>query len=327
MHAIHDKLDSWYSHLCHWADNGEYEIQRDLDRIGKWAETWATRAAVKKNGAQEFIYDSRLPDFLPELLPFQNHPDFINAPEPFRAAALSCAWLAYNEKTVAIESKIVGPACVHLIDGNVDLDAQNVREPVAQALVDESYHILMVVKASELTRKLRGLTQLRLPQFQIVTSLLHARAAHSEQWKKTLVQLATAVVAEILVSDYLSLISRAMAIQPLNRITTEMHRRDEATHNGLFKCLGSMIYHSLRPHEREFFVRALAEPSGWFADPELDVWQSVLSQIEFPNAERIIRDCRVNHKDREVHLDLSTLEVLFADFGVDEKIREQVVAR
>jgi hypothetical protein len=115
-------------------------------------------------------------------------------------------------------------------------------------------------------------------------------------------------------------LSNADDIQPLNRITTEIHRRDESAHNGLFKSLGAIIYHGLSPREKEFFVRALAEPSIWFASPELDVWEAMLRQIDFPGAERMIRDCRARRGDRGIRLDLSTLETLFADLGVENRL-------
>ncbi len=322
MQPVQDRVSYWYQQLRRWAESGCYILERDLDRVGKCADSWIGRASVKKDEPDVRIYDPRLPDYLPELLPFHNHPDFINAPEAFRAAALSCAWIAYNEKTVAIESKIVSPACVHLIDGDVNgLDGPKLREAVSQALVDESYHTLLVVKATELTRKLRNLSALRLPQFQMVINLRRAQADHPEPWKKILIQLATAVVSEILVSDYLSLLSGATGIQPLNRVTTEIHRTDEAAHNGLFKSLGAMIYHALSRDEREFFVDALTQPSIWFSNPELDVWESMLNQIKFPSSDRIIHDCRQTQKECEVRLDLTTLEALFTDLGVEEKLQ------
>jgi hypothetical protein len=327
VQSIHTEIDRWARQLSLWASTEGCDLQRDLDRLTKIAGSWAGRAAVKMDepACESAAYDSRRPDFLPELLPFHDHPDFVNAPEPFRQAALSCGWLAYNEKTVAIESRIVTPACMHLVDSDVaGLCGERLREPVAQALVDESYHILLVVRACGLTRRLRGLTDLRIPQFELVTNMRRCQAAYAEPWKKILIQLATAVVSEILVSDYLSLLAQARNIQPLNRITTEIHRRDEAAHNGLFKSLGAVIYHALSAVEKEFFVRALTLPAAWFASPELEVWQAMLRQIGFPNADRILRDCRADRQGRQACLDLTTLEVLFSDLGIEaEKVREQ----
>jgi alpha-N-dichloroacetyl-p-aminophenylserinol N-oxygenase len=299
-----------------------HDPQRDLDRLERLVHSWPARACVRRADSEpDLAYDTSKPDFLPELLPFHDHPTFLRAPEPYRQAALSCGWLAYNEKTVAIESKVVSPACMHLIDGDVaGFQRHRYSQAVSQALVDESYHILLVLHANGVTRRERGLSELHIPSFELVTHMRRHQEKFAERWQKILIQLASAVVSEVLVSDYLRLLSNADDIQPLNRITTEIHRRDESAHNGLFKSLGAIIYHGLSPREKEFFVRALAEPSIWFASPELDVWEAMLRQIDFPGAERMIRDCRARRGDRGIRLDLSTLETLFADLGVENRL-------
>ncbi|MGH7170484.1 MAG: diiron oxygenase, partial [Gemmataceae bacterium] len=197
------------------------------------------------------------------------------------------------------------------------------RASVAQALTDESFHILLVVQATGVTRQRRRLQELALPSFDLVALMQQHQEKHPEKWKKILIQLATAVVSEVMVSEYLSRLSNAASIQPLNRITTEIHRRDESAHNGLFKSLGALIYNGLNAREREFFVGALAQPSLWFASPELDVWEAMLTQIGFPGGERMIADCRIQRRDRDIHLDLSTLETLFADLGVENSLRSR----
>jgi hypothetical protein len=307
---------------------GESDLERDRDRIERLRESWLVRANVRKTGPDLILdYDDGKPDFLTELLPFRDHPLFTKAPEPFKQAALSCGWIAYNEKTVAIESKIVSPACMHLIDNEVaGFPRHRYRDAVAQALVDESFHILLVVQATNVTRRRRRLAELTLPAFELVGSMQRHQENHPERWKKILVQLATAVVSEVMVSDYLRLLSGAADIQPLNRITTEIHRRDESAHNGLFKSLGAVIYHGLSRREREFFVESLARPSYWFASPELDVWEAMLRQINFPGAETIIADCRAQRRADGARLDLSTLETLFADLGVENSMRARALA-
>jgi hypothetical protein len=301
------------------------DLQRDRDRIERLTDSWSSRANVRKVGPDLSLdYDASKPDFLTELLPFHDHPIYQNAPEEFKRAALSCGWIAYNEKTVAIESKIVSPACMHLIDGEVaGFPCHRYRDSVAQALTDEAFHILLVVQATGVTRQRRRLHELTLPSFELVASMQRHQEKHSEKWEKILIQLAAAVVSEVMVSDYLSLLSNASHIQPLNRVTTEIHRRDESAHNGLFKSLGAVIYHGLNAREREFFVGALSQPSIWFASPELDVWEAMLTQIGFPGGERMIADCRAQRRARGIHLDLSTLETLFADLGVDNTLRSR----
>jgi hypothetical protein len=299
------------------------DLDRDHDRIERLTDSWYSRANVRKTGSPAPLgYDDKKPDFLLDLLPFYDHPTFQKAPEELKQMALSCGWIAYNEKTVAIESKIVGPACMHLINNEVFGFPRNVYRPaVAQALTDESFHVLLVVQATGVTRVRRRLEGLTLPAFDLVSSMQRHQERHPEKWKKILIQLAAAVVSEVMVSDYLSRLSGATEIQPLNRITTEIHRRDESAHNGLFKSLGAIIYHGLSRQEKEFFVEALAQPSIWFASPELDVWESMLRQIGFPGAEAMIADCRAQRWNKGVHLDLSTLERLFADLGVEYALR------
>jgi hypothetical protein len=308
--------------------NGKDDLQRDHDRIERLEDSWTSRACVRKPPLDLTLdYDPKKPDFLAELLPFHDHPIYQKAPEEYKQAVLSCGWIAYNEKTVAIESKIVSPACMHLIDGEVSgFPRHRHRSAVAQALTDEAFHILLVVQATGVTRQQRQLHDLRLPAFDLVNRMQQHQEKHPEEWKKILIQLATAVVSEVMVSEYLSRLSNAFDIQPLNRLTTEIHRRDESAHNGLFKSLGAVIYHGLNAREREFFVGALSQPSLWFASPELDVWEAMLKQINFPDAERMIADCRAQRRSKDIHLDLSTLETLFADLGVESTLRARAIS-
>jgi hypothetical protein len=319
---------SWDEDVLAPANNGKDDLQRDRDRIERLRDSWPSRANVRKPLLDVALdFDPSKPDFLAELLPFHDHPIYQKAAEEHKQAALSCGWIAYNEKTVAIESKIVSPACMHLIDGEVwGFPRHRYRSAVAQALTDEAFHILLVVQATGVTRQQRKLKHLVLPSFELVNSMQQHQEKHPERWKKILIQLATAVVSEVMVSEYLSRLSNAFNIQPLNRITTEIHRRDESAHNGLFKSLGAVIYHGLDPRAREFFVGALSQPSLWFASPELEVWEVMLKQIGFPGAEQMIADCRAQRRSRDIHLDLSTLEALFADLGVEGTLRSRAIS-
>lgn len=310
MQAGHDAWSGFVSAASRLA-----HLEDETDPFAKFVASWPDRAAVKRRETDlSEVFDSRRPDFLTELLPFNDHEDFLRAPEKFRRAALSCGWLAYNAKTIAIESKIVSPACMHVIDGELPgIPARRFRESVAEALVDESYHILLTSNACDITRINRGLDHVRLPQFELVTAMLREQARHAEPWKKILVQVATAVVSEMLVSDYLKLLSESDEVQPLNVLTTAIHRKDESAHNGLFKTIGTQLHHYLAPHEQEFFLQLLAKPAQWFASAELDVWHSMLNQIGFPRAERMMADCRDQKQLTQLGLDLSTLQRLYEE--------------
>jgi hypothetical protein len=47
----------------------------------------------------------------------------------------------------------------------------------------------------------------------------------------------------------------------------------------------------------------------------------MLRQIGFPGAEAMIADCRAQRRAKDVHLDLGTLDTLFADLGVENRFR------
>lgn len=299
--------------------HGNDDLRPVLEALGKMAASWPNRAAVKKDELDvEALYNDSMPDFLEELIPFKDHPDFACAPEPLKQKVLSCGWLAYNEKTIAIETKIISPACIHVIQAEVPGVTYEVcKEAMAQTFVDEAYHTLLLVNACRVTRQRRGLETLRIPEFSLVTNMLEAQHTHPERWKQILIQVIWATVSEISISDYLRLLSGATSIQPLNTLTTEIHRRDEAAHTGLFKKIGHMLFAALSDKEREFFVTHLAKPMTWFSSLELGVWRAMLEQIEFPHADRIIADCAARQDYDLTRRDFSAVAEMASTLGID----------
>ena len=150
------------------------------------------------------VFDSAKPDYLESLVPFRRHPVYESANDEMKRLALSCGWIAYNEKTIAIESKVV----------------------------------------------------------------------------------------------------------------------NESVHNALFKSLGAAIFGSLNRRERGFFTRVLPLPIEWFSSAELEVWRAMLRQIDFPDADGMIDDCLCERRSLAAGLDLTTLDDLYADLGIE---REPVV--
>ena len=288
--------------------------------LHRLANNWGRRARVKQPELDgETLFDDSKDDFIPDLLPFQDHPAFLAAPDDMRKQILSCGWLAYNEKTVDIESKIVAPACHHIIAGDVPGLQDGVSKQIAgQTLVDEAYHELLVLKACQVTRDRRGLGAMFLPESQLIVKMRHAQAQCSAQWQKVLVQLATAIVSEVFISDYLRLLSQEMAIQPFNRLTVEAHRRDELAHGSIFKGLTKCLYGSLSQHEREFFIEVLPKPVHWFANIELEVWQAMLQHIGFRATDTVIRDCRSANEENLARIDYSDLIALAEELDLLE---------
>jgi P-aminobenzoate N-oxygenase AurF len=296
----------------------ESQARALLRRLGA---DWARRARVKRTELQPILDDDR-DDFIAALLPFQDHPAFLAASEEMRRRILSCGWLAYNEKTVDIESKIVAPACHHIIGGDVPGLADWASKQIAgQTLVDEAYHELLVLNACQLTRRRRGLEAVTLPESELIVEMRRAQAQCGARWQRVLVQLATAIVSEVFISDYLSLLSRETSIQPFNRLTVAAHRHDELVHGSIFKGLASCLYGSLDQRQREFFVEVLPKPVRWFANVELEVWRAMLQQIGFPAADTVIRDCHRANDESLGRIDYSDLIALAEELGFFERQR------
>jgi P-aminobenzoate N-oxygenase AurF len=287
------------------------------DFLRRLAANWPRRAQVKRDELVASPADSEKDDFIPELLPFKDHPLYVAAPAPMKRKILSCGWLAYNEKTVDIEAKIIHPACQAIVHRHVPgLRDGASREVASQTMIDEAYHILIVGRANEITRQLRGLQSVPIPECNLVKQMQACMEAQSEGWQRLLVQLATAIVSEVFISDYLRLLSQEQSIPAFNRLTVDAHRRDELAHEPIFRALAKFIYADLSREQQEFFMTVLPKPVRWFASLELDVWQTMLEHIGFEDATTLIGDCRGIGEQHLGGLDYSRLIALAEELGM-----------
>lgn len=298
--------------------------------LGKMASIWERRAQVKKEiFPKTDILDPSKPDFLVDLLPFGEHPDFLAASENMQQKILSCGWLAYNEKTIAIESAIISPACNYILYGLIPGANDSIsRQLISETLVDEAYHILMVVNACKITSQQRQLTITHFPMFSLEKNMKMTQDKFSEDWQKRLVCLATAIVSEIFISDYLDQLSGEEGIQPLNRLTVEAHRKDELAHSNIFTHLTKCIYASLSAKEKKFFAEMLPQPVRWFADGEFDVWEHMLEQIGFKKIRTVIEDSRRLNDKRIDKIDFSGIISLAGELGIlDDKLGREAFVK
>ncbi len=300
------------------------EISHSRQLLNKMANNWSRRAQVvqAKNHNQEFnspelAFDPAREDFRIDLLPFKDHPAFLEASLKMQQQILSCGWIAYNEKTVDIESKVVSPACNHIIHQEVPgVDDGVGREIASDTLVDEAYHVLLVMQACRITREQRGLQSLKLPSFNLVKQMMLEQAKYSESWQKILVQIVTATVSEVFISDYLNLLAKDTNIQPMNRLIVDTHRQDEMAHHSIFTNLAQCIYTKLSPVQQEFFVDVLPLPVRWFANSELEVWQTILEYIGFSKTREVLADCAVTDEVNLTRIDYSGMISLAEELGL-----------
>ncbi|MBG0568053.1 diiron oxygenase [Actinoplanes aureus] len=297
-----------------------------LDRL---ATAWRRRAYVKKDELDPFFEDDGKEDFLESLLPFRHTPQYASAAPELKSLVLSCGWLMYNAKTVQIETEIVNPSCLNIVQREMPgLHDHETQLAVCETMVDESYHVHLVEQASRLTRRRRGLDGLVIPRFNLVRHMREREDGFAEGWQKRMVRFATAVVSEIFISDYLHLLSDSTEIQAFNRETVAAHRHDELAHSPLFRSLAQLFTAELTASERATFAEVLPEPVIWFADRELDTWLAVLQQIEFPQAEEMIRECRAAGTADLTKLDYSGVLTLAEEIGVlDDATDRDLFAR
>jgi hypothetical protein len=268
------------------------DLSRSRILLSKIASTWARHAYVKKPELEPFFEEDK-EDFLEHLLPFRDMPQYQVCPPELKSKILSCGWLMYNAKTVQIETEIVNPACLSIIQRRVPgLHGDDSQRAVCEAIVDEVYHVHLVEQASRLTRSRRALEHIVIPTFNLVRHMQKRQHEYSDSWQRRMVRFATTVVSEIFISDYLHLLSESESIQAFNRMTVAAHRHDELIHGSLFRSLTKLFASELTESQRVIFAGLLPEAVIWFADRELDAWLTVLQQIGFRQADKMIGECK-----------------------------------
>lgn len=107
--------------FCYQNDKHETTFFHKKDNISwtkailhKLSQSWENRAKVRNNELGNNIFILEKQDFLSDLLPFKEHPIFIEASEEEKNAILTCGWLAYNEKTIELENFVLMPTCLDI---------------------------------------------------------------------------------------------------------------------------------------------------------------------------------------------------------------------
>ncbi|MEM8721514.1 MAG: diiron oxygenase [Cyanobacteria bacterium P01_G01_bin.39] len=157
------------------------------------SENWSSRAQVKKEEIANNVFLLEKEDFLADLLPFNEHPLFITARETDKRNILSCGYLAYNNKTLEIESSLIAPACFEVLhEVFPGVDSEFCKRSMSEALVDETFHILITIRASQITKEHRKLEQLNVPKSNLIPNIRKLQSRYPEPWQKSTILLATA---------------------------------------------------------------------------------------------------------------------------------------
>lgn len=251
-------------------------LERDL--LTQLTLRWDRRVAVKRDELDlDGHFDPDLPDFPARLVPVFGPRGAEGLDAEARGLILAAAWVSYNEKTTAMEDEVILPACRLLLREHLPVRRDEAAmTALRQTIVDEDYHILMCHNAAAVTRRRRGLAGMRFPVggWAVIRGLRECRAGLTGP-RRDLVDIAFALAAETTISGFLSTLAGARDIQPMNRMSTELHRRDESAHAVVFRELAGSLYRELAGEERELFKDALVRGVTSFRAPDFDPWVTV----------------------------------------------------
>ncbi len=283
--------------------------------LGKLNASWERRAQVKRTGLLDVPFDLEARDFLPELLPAP-----LAAALPELAAAeqsrlLTYGVLVYNQKAIEVEHDVLVPSCLRLLEWATEDDDQVAIEAVGQALVDESFHILLVRLANRRTLAERGLPPPRFPPCRTVARMRAHQQRAQAPWQRDLTVVGAAIVTEVFIKGYLGTLSQAEHVQPLSVLTTRAHLADEAVHSSVFLALAERLYQRLGPVERDYLAEVLVRAMSWFPDPELGAWEAAIRAAELARGDELVRRCRAAPTPA---IDYGELTAFLRRVGVDD---------
>jgi len=285
------------------------------------ADSWSSRVAVKTGKLDiENYYDPSIPDYPPDLVPFAEDSRYQVLSAAIQQKILAGAWVVYNEKTIDIETSVVAPACELLLKGAFKgLDTSAAKRVIAQTLVDEQFHILMCLDASLMTRKMHSIEELQIPESLTVKELRKAKEAADGNRNADIIQLAFATVAEVTINAYLDLLASNNEIQPFNRETTNLHRKDESAHNKIFREVLKDIYKNFYENEKEIFITGLGQGLSSFIKVDLSAWQAILLFLEVKGVNDIVDSYIRKIGNKKMVRDYSGFRDLLSELGIDEK--------
>ncbi|MEU3985239.1 diiron oxygenase [Streptomyces sp. NPDC026672] len=259
----------------------EPSYERDL--LVQLTHRWGKRVAVKKDELDlDGHFDPALPDFPEHLVPVLALPGADRLDRDARGHILSAAWISYNAKTTAIEDEIILPACRLMLQDRIPVRRDDVAvDALHQTIIDEHYHILMCRNAVGVTRRRRDLTVRFAPGVWSVVQKRDTARAGLSGFDRDIVDIAFSLAAETTISGFLSTLATAQEIQPMNRITTDLHRRDESGHAVVFRELCGSLYRNLDGAQQQMFREALVTGLTAFRAADLDPWVTVAAQGGF----------------------------------------------
>jgi hypothetical protein len=218
----------------------------------------------------------------------------------------------------------VQPLCTLLVRGGLRgaRDAL-VKQVIAQIQVDEQFHILMCLDICHNARERHTLQDFVAPEPRVGT-LLKARLAALPSTPEgeraaLVVRLVYASVAEMSINAYLNQVAGDETIQPLNRINTDLHRRDESAHSTAFREIVASVYRALDDTGQATFRRALTDALDDFTAPDLLGWEAILAYLGIERRDAMLERAAQRAAGKRLNRDYSVLSSLCEAIGIAEE--------
>jgi hypothetical protein len=286
---------------------------------------WPRRATVRTDMV-DFMGsrtgDLDLQDYPIHLIPFAEHPRFLDAPEEKRRLVNTLGWQAYNARVIAAEEYVANPTFEMLAHGVFPgVERYEAREAMQQSHIDEVWHTYMHMTAMQRTKEAYDL-DVEPDYSHPITNrrLFELTAGRSEKWERDILFLVWTVIGELHINNFLELLARDTTIQPMHALVARLHARDEAAHGPLVAEVMKDIFVHLNAPQRELFIRTLPDAIMALGAQDYGTWEDILQFAEISGSKEIITDtCRLPYTEM-MFTDFSTVERLVRELGIEDKV-------
>ncbi|MET8327072.1 diiron oxygenase [Streptomyces sp. NPDC005181] len=301
------------------------ELHVGPSTLKRLVAAWPRRATVRTDMA-DFLGDeldgSGKTDYPVKLVPFADHPRFLDAPEESRELVSTLAWQAYNARVIAAEEYVANPTFEMLTHGVFPgVERYEAKEAVQQAHIDEVWHTYMHMTAMQRTREVRHL--IAEPDYShpiTNTRLFRLTAERSEKWERDILFLVWTVVGELHINNFLELLAHDRTIQPMHSLVARLHARDEAAHGPIVAEVMKDIFVHLNKEQRELFIRTIPDAIVALGAQDYDIWADIIDFVGIGGAADIIADTRRLPGTDMMFTDFSTVARLVRDLEIEDRV-------
>lgn len=266
--------------------------------------------------------ESGLTDYPVHLIPFAEHPRFLDAPDESRRLVNTLAWQAYNARVIAAEEYVANPTFEMLAHGVFPgVDRYETKEAMQQSHIDEVWHTYMHMTAMQRTTEARNLTTQPDYSHPITNRILFELVAdRSEKWERDMLYLVWTVVGELHINNFLELLARDRTIQPMHATVARLHARDEAAHGPIVAEVMKDVFVHLNREQRELFVRTLPAAIKALGAQDYEIWSDILRFVGVPAAAEIVNDTRRLPGTEMMLANFSTVERLVRELEIEDRV-------